>query len=138
MMYKRIKITFLLLIIAQGIHSIDEYYGELWTVLMPARIVSGSISPNLKTGFIIINVGLIVFGVLCWLISTRHDKISYPGLIWIWIVIETINGIGHPLLALDEKSYFPGLFTALIPLVIAQYLATLLLRSSKIKETLAK
>ena len=126
-MYNRIKITFLLLILFQGLHSVEEYYGKLWAILIPARIISRTISSNPETGFIIINIGLFIFGLFCWIISTRQRKISFKGLIWTWIIIETFNGIGHPLLALRQKSYFPGLFTAPFLLILALYLVKLLL-----------
>jgi hypothetical protein len=130
-MYRRIRIVFLLLILFQGLHSIEEYYGRLWDVLTPARIVSGAVSSNPGTGFIIINSSLLIFGVLCWLISTRQKRISNQGIIWIWIIIEIFNGIGHPLLTLRQNGYFPGLYTAPVLLVLAFYLARLLLAYSK-------
>ena len=130
-MHKRIKIVFLLLILFQGFHSIGEYYGKLWDVLTPARMVSEVVSTNPGTGFRIVNICLFIFGIMCWIISTRNKKISYQGLIWIWIVIEIVNGIGHPILALSQNDYFPGLYTALVLLFLAIYLARLLLAYSR-------
>lgn len=129
-MHKRIKIVFLLLILLQGLHSVEEYYGGLWEVLTPARIVSEAVSSNPEVGFIIINTGLFIFGLLCWLLSSRQKKISYQALIWIWIVAEVFNGIGHPLLTLRRGNYFPGLYSAPFLLVTALYLARLLLTYS--------
>ena len=130
-MHKRIKIVFLLLILFQGFHSIGEYYGKLWDVLTPARMVSEVVSTNPGTGFRIVNICLFIFGIMCWIISTRNKKISYQGLIWIWIVIEIVNGIGHPILALSQNDYFPGLYTALVLLFLAIYMARLLLAYSR-------
>jgi hypothetical protein len=41
----------------------------------------------------------------------------------LWIVIETINGIGHSLWSLLRMTYTPGLVTALLLLPSAIYLA---------------
>jgi hypothetical protein len=125
-MQNRIRIVFLLLILFQGLHSIEEYYGTLWDVLSPARMLSGAVSSDLRAGFIIINAGLFIFGILCWFISTRRKSISFQGFIWIWVIIEIINGIGHTLLALRQNDYFPGLYTAPVLLGLALYLARLL------------
>jgi hypothetical protein len=42
---------------------------------------------------------------------------------WFWVVIELINGIGHPLWTLAELRYTPGVATAPILLLLALYLA---------------
>jgi hypothetical protein len=42
---------------------------------------------------------------------------------WVWAVIETINGLGHPLWSLRQGGYTPGVATAPVLLVLALYLA---------------
>ncbi len=130
-MYKRIKIVFLLLVLFQGLHSIEEYFGRLWVVLAPAKVISESVSSNPGTGFIIVNVSLFIFGILCWWIATRKKQISYQGLIWLWVIIEILNVIGHPILALRQHGYFPGVYTAPALLILALYLVKLLLEPGK-------
>jgi hypothetical protein len=44
-------------------------------------------------------------------------------LMWVWAVIETINGLGHPLWSLRQGGYTPGVATAPALLVLALYLA---------------
>src|SRR6516225_3051376 len=105
-LYRHVKMGFLLLILVQGLHSIEEYLNRLWTVLAPARFLAGLVSKNLALGFLLINIGLFLIGLVCWFITTRQNIISHPRLIWLWILIETLNGIGHPLLALNQGSYF--------------------------------
>jgi len=126
-LYRHVKMGFLLLILVQGLHSIEEYLNRLWTVLAPARFLAGLVSKNLALGFLLINIGLFLIGLVCWFITTRQNIISHPRLIWLWILIETLNGIGHPLLALNQGSYFPGLITAPILLILSFYLARQLL-----------
>ncbi len=111
-MNPRIKRVFLILVIFQGLHSIEEYVGKLWEVFPPATALSGLISENLETGFLIINIGLFVFGILCWAFSINRDHSSARGLMGFWVILEIINGIGHPIWAIVQLNYTPGLITA--------------------------
>ena len=61
------------------------------------------------------------------LFTVRKDYALAPALIWFWIIIEIINGVGHPLWALYERSYVPGVATAPFLLILAIYLARQLL-----------
>jgi len=117
-----------MLVLVQGLHSMEEYCGRLWAVFAPAKFMSGLVSQNAERGFVIINYGLIILGLICWAIPIRGNYPVARGLIWFWIVIEMINGIGHPALALYEGSYVPGVATAPVLLVLAVYLSYLLLR----------
>lgn len=126
-MNNRIRITFLILVLIQGLHSVEEYFGRLWEVLPTARLLCSLVSRNHETGFLIINILLFIFGLLCWLTTVKKNYYLFSrGLIWFWIILETINGIGHPVWALYEKAYVPGLTTAPILLIIALYLSRLL------------
>lgn len=127
-MNKRIRMTFLILVLIQGLHSIEEYFGRLWEVFLPAKLLSNLVSENPETGFLIINIGLFIFGLLCWLVAVRKNYLIARGLIWFWVVLETINGIGHSVWALYERAYVPGVATAPILLILAVYLSRLLLR----------
>jgi Protein of unknown function with HXXEE motif len=126
-MNNRITITFLILVLTQALHSVEGYLGRLWEVLPPARLLSSLVSGNLRRGFAIINIGLFILGVLCWLFLIRRNYLFASGLIWFWIVIEMINGIGHPMWVVYEKAYVPGIATAPFLLIVAVYLACQLL-----------
>ena len=130
-MYQRIKITFLLLIIFQGLHSAEEFIGNLWDVFPPAHYICGLVSSNPESGFLAINTGLLVLGLFSWFISTRNHKITFTGLIWIWVVIELINGIGHSVWSVMQKSYTPGVLTAPFLLLLSVYLVKELLLRAK-------
>jgi len=110
-----VRTTFILLVLAQGLHSIEEYVGRLWEVFLPAQFVSGLVSDNLEVGFLTLNIGLFVFGLICWLVFNRFTSVF----IWFWIILETVNGVVHTFMALLQMSYFPGLITAPILLVLA-------------------
>lgn len=56
-------------------------------------------------------------------ISGRSCRVSAIPLVWFWVLIELINGIGHPLWTIAERSYTPGVATAPFLLFLALYLA---------------
>jgi hypothetical protein len=119
----RIKVAFSALIFTQLAHSIEEYVGRLWESFPPARFLTGMISSDRELGFIVINSALVAFGLWCLLFPVRKEWPSAAGFIWFWIVLETINGVGHPAWTLRQGGYTPGVLTAPILLIIASYLA---------------
>jgi hypothetical protein len=129
-MNKHVRSVFLTLVLVQALHSVDEYIGRLWEVFPPARFLCSLVSENLETGFLTINIGLITFGLLCWLLLILNYQFI-SGFIWFWVIIELINGIGHPTWALSEGGYVPGLVTAPVLLILAVSLIKLLGQQSK-------
>jgi len=115
--------TFAALILAQAAHSVEEYVGRLYDVFPPARLVAGLVSNDRERGFIIVNAALIAFGAWCVLGPARRGLPAAAPLAWFWVVLETINGIGHPLWALSERRYTPGAATAPLLLALALFLA---------------
>jgi len=122
-MKSRSKLTFLLLILAQAAHSVEEYVFRLHDVWAPARFVSGLFSDDLDTGFIIFNTTLILFGFWCYFAFVRTGHRWARVWVWVWIIIELGNGIGHTVVTLVRGSYFPGVITAPLLLVLSVYLA---------------
>jgi len=124
--HKRIShkasIAFLVLVIAQATHSVEEYLFRLYEVFPPARFVSGLISTDLRTGFIAFNVAFVTFGFWCYAIPVRKGMPAALLLMWFWVVVEILNGIGHPVISIIERSYIPGTATAPVLLIIALYL----------------
>lgn len=120
-MKRSVKITFLFLVLAQGLHSIEEYRGRLWDNLPPARFLCSLVSDDLEKGFIILNLLLFLVGMLCCLL-TFWNKINSM-IIWLWTVIEMTNGVTHPAWAVYTQAYAPGMFTSPILLLLAVYLA---------------
>ena len=121
--------TFGALVLAQAAHSVEEYVGRLWESFPPARFLTGLVSRDHEQGFIAINVGLVTFGVWCFLIPIRRRWPSAVYVAWWWMAIETINGVGHPLWSLRQGGYTPGVATAPLLLVLALYLALQLTRN---------
>jgi hypothetical protein len=123
MSHSSVRTAFGLLIAAQAAHSIEEYVGRLWEVFPPAAFVSGLVSSNREAGFIGLNIGLVAFGIWCYLWPVSRAWAVAPALISIWTVIEIVNGLGHPLWSLLQGRYTPGVATAPILLVLALNLA---------------
>jgi hypothetical protein len=125
----RIQLTFAALILVQAAHSVEEYVGHLWDSFPPARFVAGLVSSNPENGFVILNALLLAFGAWCFFWPVRRGWPIAVALMWLWAVIEIINGIGHPLWSLRQGGYTPGLATAPLLLILAVYLAYQLRRA---------
>ncbi len=124
-----IRTTFIILILFQGLHSIEEYIGKLWKIFSITELFRNFVFGNIETCFIVINIGLFIFGLWCWLVPVRRNYIFARKLIWFWIVIEMMNGIGHSILAIYKRAYIPGVATSPILLITAVYLIHQLLRN---------
>ena len=122
--------AFLLLIISQALHSIEECYYSLWEVFAPARIISGLISDNLATGFTIANTSIVVFGFWCYFGPIRRSWASATIFVWFWVLLELGNSISHSYFAMARAAYFPGLYTAPPLFLFSCYLAYLLIQGN--------
>lgn len=127
---KRMQFTLLALVFVQSAHSIEEYVGRLWENFPPAAWLTGLVSTNHETGFIVINVAFVLFGLWC-AVPVRREWRSARGLMWFWALIEASNGIGHMGWSLIQRSYSPGVITAPVMLVVALALVSQLRRSGR-------
>ena len=127
----RSQVAFLVLVLLQSGHSVEEYTTKLYEVFTPARFVSGLVSDDLSTGFLIVNAALVAFGIWCYLSPVRADWPSARGLAWFWVVLELGNGITHLVLAAVRGGYFPGVATAPLLILAAIGLGVLLSRDPK-------
>lgn len=121
---KRFRFAFAALVLAQAAHSVEEYVGRLWETFPPARFLTALIAPDREIGFLVINVSLVAFGCWCLLWPVRRGWPSAIGVAWFWVVIQMINGIGHPLWSLRQAAYTPGFATAPVLLAVALLLAS--------------
>jgi len=119
----RLDLSFGMLMAVQAAHSVEEYSGRLWEVFPPARFVTGLVSADHERGFVILNVSLVAFGIWCLVWPVRRRWAIADALVWSWVAIEVINGIGHPLWSFREGGYTPGVATAPLLLVLAVYVA---------------
>jgi hypothetical protein len=110
-------------VIAQAAHSTEEYVGRLWESFPPAIFLTGLVAEDREIGFIVINTALVASGLWCLFWPVRREWPSASLVLWIWVVIETINGIGHPAWTLARGGYTPGVLTAPVLLVLSLYIA---------------
>jgi hypothetical protein len=110
---------FLALVALQICHSVEEFTFRLYDVFPPARFVSELVSADRARGFIIVNVIIAMLALGSYLGPVRHRWPSAPAFMWFWIVIELINGIGHPAWSLAQRGYTPGVVTAVPLLIVA-------------------
>jgi hypothetical protein len=122
-MSRRSKLLFLLLVITQAAHSLEEYLTRLFEVFPPARLVSGLISDDLAIGFALVNSVIIVGGVWCYVGPVRTGGGAGRVVASVWTVIELANGIGHVAMAIFAGGYFPGVVTGVGLIIVAACLA---------------
>lgn len=114
--------AFLLLVLAQAAHSVEEYVFRLYDVFAPARFLSGLLNDDRRRGFLILNIGFVVFGLWCYVARVRPGHPWASALIRGWVVVEAANGIAHLAIAGMRGEYFPGVATAPV-LLLSGYLA---------------
>ena len=114
---------FLVLILAQAAHSVEEYAFRLYDVLLPARYVSSLFGVERQIGFVLVNSALVLFGLWCWRARVRPGRRSARAFAWFWALLEIANGCGHLALAAIAGGYFPGLATAPLLLGVGGWLA---------------
>ena len=127
----RSRFAFLILVLAQAAHSVEEYTFKLYDVFGPARFVSGVVSDDLSTGFAVANIGLVAFGMWCYLARVRAAHVSARLWVWPWVFVEGANGIGHPAIALARGEYFPGVLTAPLLFATSLYLGIRMVRAER-------
>ena len=120
--------VFLCLILAQALHSIEECVTKLYAVFAPARLVASLVSHDLGLGFAVANAVLVSIGVWCWAVPVRLGWRTARGIIWIWTIVELVNGINHSTVALLRGGYFPGVATAPLLLFFAGWLVVIQVR----------
>lgn len=127
-MSRRVRLLFLLVVLTQAAHSCEEYVGRLWEVWLPAQFLSSLVSPsNPVFGFLIINGSLVALGFWCYLWLVRRNAGSGRAWVWFWVLLESVNGVGHTIWAVADGQYRPGLLTAipflvLVPLLVRELL----------------
>jgi uncharacterized protein with HXXEE motif len=126
----RVQTAFGALVLAQAAHSTEESIWRLWESFPPARFVSGLVSSDLQRGFVSLNICIVAFGVWCYFFPVRHRWPAATAILWGWIVVETINGIVHPVWSVIQGGYTPGVVTSLMLSPLALYLAKQVLASS--------
>jgi hypothetical protein len=119
----RASTLFAVLVVAQAAHSVEEIAFRLYEDFPPAAFVAGIIAADLRAGFVIANALIVAFGVACYLGPVRLRWRSARTVMWGWAIVETVNGIGHPLRSLALWRYTAGSVSAVGLFVVALLLA---------------
>jgi Protein of unknown function with HXXEE motif len=126
-MSPRSKLFFVLLVIAQAAHSVEEYVTRLFEVFAPARFVSGLVSEDPALGFAVVNAAIVGVAAWCYVGPVRTGGVAGQIVAAVWIAIELANGFVHLGIAAASGAYFSGSFTAVLLVVTAICLAFSLL-----------
>jgi len=126
-MSPRSKLLFLLLVIVQAAHSVEEYVTRLFETFAPARLVAGLVSHDLALGFVVINAAFLAIGAWCYVGPVRAGGLAGRVAAVVWVAIELANSLGHITIAALSGAYFSGLLTAVLLLGTAVCLAISLL-----------
>lgn len=125
-MTNKIKTAFLLLVLVQALHSIEEYIGKLWDVFPPAKYITGLFSNDHEKAFVVINICLFIFGMIIWIAAVRNYSFAL-GPVWLLAILQIINSTGHMVWAIMKKGYVPGVATAPFLFILAIHLIKKLL-----------
>jgi len=121
-MDSRTRLVFLVLVVTQIAHSVEEYVFDFYEVFPPARLLNDLLPGFTRPGFIVVNTLLACFGLWCFLANVRPGTGSARDWVWVWVVIELFNGLAHPAWAVATRGYVPGLATAPALFCLAAYL----------------
>lgn len=100
------------LVLVQAVHSVEEYAGRLWETFPPAAYLTGLFPGDQDRTFLLLNIALVMFGAWCLLWPVRRGWPAAVPLMWGWVVLEVINGMGHLGWAALQGGYEPGAATA--------------------------
>jgi len=131
----RTRYTFLALIIAQAAHSVEECVFGLWRVFLPSRWALDASVDARALVFALANIAVVAFGVWCYAVRVRTGHASAFRLMWLWAIVEMVNGSVHIVMAVRRGGYFPGVATASVLLMAAVLLAVQLRRGRMERNT---
>lgn len=130
-MNSRISSAFLSLIILQAIHSIEEFIFGFYERFPPMRLIYQDAPHLAKPAFAISNVLLFLIGLTCFYYWVRPAGERARTVVWVWIILESVNVIAHFVWAILIGGYNPGLATVILFVPVLIYLTRLMRRVSR-------
>lgn len=109
---------------AQCGHFAEEYF----TGFQSAFPASFGLPPLSNATFLTINLGFIVLWLVC-LPGLHSGYRIFLVPLWFLALASLVNGVAHPLLALLDGGYFPGLISA-VPVAVCGWLLLQALRKT--------
>jgi hypothetical protein len=130
-MNSRISSAFLSLIILQAIHSTEEFIFRFYERFPPMRLIYQDAPHLAKPAFVISNALLFLAGLICFYYWVRPARERARTVVWVWIILETVNVIAHLVWAISIRGYNPGLVTVVLYVPVLIYLSHLMRRVSR-------
>ena len=129
-MNRNIQATFLLLIILQAIHSTEEFIFRLYERFPPMRFLYQNAPYLAKPAFVFFNALLVLMGIVCFYYWVQPAREGARVVVWLWIIIESLNVVAHLVWAVLVGGYNPGLVSAVLFVPVMIYLCYLMRRIS--------
>jgi len=126
----KIRLAFLSLIILQAIHSAEEFIFRFYEQFPPMRLLYQDAPHLAKLAFAISNALLFCAGMICLYYWVQPARKGARTIIWVWIIIESINVIAHLVWAVLIWGYNPGLATVILFVPVLIYLSHCMWRVS--------
>ena len=127
---------FLLLVILQAIHSVEEFIFRLYERFPPMRFLYRNAPHLAKPAFAISNALLVLIGLVCFYYWVQPARKGATVVVWIWIILESLNVVAHLVWAALIGGYNPGLVTGglFVPVLIYLCYLTMHLSSHGVAE----
>ena len=129
-MNSQIKTAFLLMIIMQAIHSVEEFIFKLYDVFPPMQFIYRQAPSLAKPAFVAFNLLLILCGLVCFFYWVRPAREGAKGVIWVWVVIQLATVAGHVIWVALSGGYHPGLATVGLFIPVVAYVMYAMRRAS--------
>src|SRR5215813_8790004 len=107
----KLKVTFLVLIVLQGLHSAEEFIFKLYDAFPPMRFLYAGVPRLAQSAFIIFNSLLITAGLVCFYRWVRPGGRAGRTVVWVWTGVEMFNATARCIWAVMARGYVPGLVT---------------------------
>src|SRR2546423_15685569 len=119
-MNRKIQSAFLLLVIVQAIHSVEEFIFRFYERFPPMTFIYQNAPQLARPAFAISNALLILIGLICFYYWVQPARKGATAVVRIWIIIESLNVVAHivwaALIGGDNPGlvagvfFFPGVF----------------------------
>jgi hypothetical protein len=125
----RIRVAFLVLIVLQALHSVEEFILKFYEVFPPMVSLYRDAPAMARPAFVLANSLLVLAGFVClfrWVWPARRGA---EAVAWVWVGAEAFNVVAHCVWAVLIRGYNPGLVTGLGFVPVVAYLIYLLRRA---------
>src|SRR6266446_3276848 len=123
-----IRTMFLLLVILQAIHSAEEFIFRLYERFPPMRLLYQNAPYLAKPAFVISNASLVLIGLGCFYYWVQPARKGARAVVWVWLIMESLNVTAHLVWAILIGGYNPGLVSGVLFVPVLIYLFYLMRR----------